>query len=220
LPLRTYTLPPADGGKPRAVAVLLHGVGSNGQDLIGLAPYWAEALPHVEFLSPDGPEAYDMAPGMAEARQWFSLADRDLEIMTRGIGLAAPKLDAYLDAVKASRGLENRQIALVGFSQGTMMALHVGLRRQPALAGILGYSGALLVPPPPLPQPPPVLLVHGVDDAVVPFAAMAIAQSMLKPLGVEVEILACRGLGHSIDELGIVRGGQFLSRCLAPASIS
>lgn len=210
LPLPSHRLAPADGRPARAVVVLLHGVGSNGADLIGLAPYWAQALPEVEFLSPDAPEAYDMAPpGYDAGRQWFSLADRNIVTMTAGIEAAAPKVGAYLDAVGKRLGLANDRMALVGFSQGSMMALHLAQRRSPALAGVVGFSGALLVPSM-APERPPILLIHGTEDPVVPFAAMAAARAGLALGGGTAETLACPGLGHSIDEAGITRSATFL----------
>ncbi|HET7593957.1 MAG TPA: phospholipase, partial [Stellaceae bacterium] len=132
---------PASGGKPRQLVVLLHGVGADGNDLIGLAPYWAPALPNAEFVSPDAPFPCDMAP---YGRQWFSLQDRSPAAILGGVRAAAPILDAFLDEALAARGLEPSQLALVGFSQGTMMSLYVGPRREKALAGIVGYSGALI----------------------------------------------------------------------------
>jgi phospholipase/carboxylesterase len=201
---------PASGGKPRQLVVLLHGVGADGNDLIGLAPYWAPLLPDAEFVSPDGPFPCDMAPF---GRQWFSLQDRSPAAILAGVRATAPILDAFLDAALAARGLEDRQLALVGFSQGTMMSLYVGLRRAGAPAGIVGYSGALVGAdslPGEIRSRPKVLLIHGDADEVVPVRALAIATNGLKAAGVPVETLTRPGLGHGIDEEGLTRGGQFL----------
>jgi len=152
---------PASGGKPRQLVVLLHGVGADGHDLIGLAPYWAPALPDAEFVSPDAPFPCDMAP---YGRQWFSLQDRSPSAILGGVRAAAPILDAFLDEALAARGLDASQLALIGFSQGTMMSLYVGPRRAEALAGIIGYSGALIgadTLAQDIRSRPPVLLVHG-----------------------------------------------------------
>src|SRR6516164_2823431 len=118
--------PPASGGKPRHLVVLLHGYGSDGNDLIGLAPHWARVLPAAEFLSPHAPFPCEMGPF---GRQWFSFADRTPETILAGTRAAAAILDAFLDEALAARGLSERDLALVGFSQGTMMALYVALRR-------------------------------------------------------------------------------------------
>jgi phospholipase/carboxylesterase len=207
--------PPASGGKPRQLVVLLHGVGADGNDLIGLAPYWAPRLPDAEFVSPDGPFPCDMAPF---GRQWFSLQDRSPAAILAGVRATAPIVDAFLDAALAARGLDDRQLALVGFSQGTMMSLYVGLRRAKAAAGIVGYSGAL-VGADALRQEirsrPKVLLVHGDADEVVPAQALAIAANGLKAADVPAEILMRPGLGHGIDEEGLRRGGEFLHQAFS-----
>src|SRR5215475_5184662 len=153
--------PPLSGGKPKQLVVLLHGYGSNGDDLIGLAPFFAQALPEVEFLSPNAPFPCGMAP---MGFQWFGFEDRTPDMMLGGVRLAAQILDRFLDAELAKRGLQDRDVALVGFSQGTMMSLHVGLRRARAVGGILGYYGSLIgadVLAADIKSKPPVLLVHG-----------------------------------------------------------
>jgi phospholipase/carboxylesterase len=204
--------PPASGGAPRQLVVLLHGVGADGSDLIGLAPYWAELLPDAEFLSPDAPFPCDMAPF---GRQWFSLQDRSPAAILAGVRATAPILDAFLDDALAARGLDDRSLALVGFSQGTMMSLYVGLRRATAPAGIIGYSGALIGAndlPHEIRVRPPVLLVHGDADEVVPPQVLPMAVKALEAAGVPVDSLTRPGLGHGIDEVGLREGGAFLRR--------
>ncbi len=213
--LQGLAMPPASGQKPKSVVVLLHGVGADGNDLLGLAPYWAPALPDTEFVSPHAPFPYDMAPF---GRQWFSLQDRSSAAILAGIQQAAPILDHFLDQLLASRGLDNSRLALVGFSQGTMMSLYTGLRRAEPAACIVGYSGALAgaaLLAQEIRCRPPVLLVHGEDDPVVPFAALDAAAKTLASVGVRVETLARPSLGHSIDEEGLRRGGEFLTAALA-----
>jgi phospholipase/carboxylesterase len=208
-------LKPASGKNPSSLVVLLHGVGADGNDLIGLAPYWAPLLPDTEFLAPDGPAPCDMAPF---SRQWFSLQDRSAEAILAGVQATAPVLDAFLDEALKARGLGDDRLALVGFSQGTMMSLYVGPRRPKPCAAILGYSGALVGPQllaKEIRSKPKTLLVHGDADPVVPFAALGNAQKILAGLGVPVETLACPGMGHSIDEAGLKRGGEFLRAALA-----
>jgi len=206
--------PPLAGGKPTSLVVLLHGLGADGNDLIGLAPYWAPLIPEAEFLSPHAPFPCDMAP---YGRQWFSLQDRSPDTILAGVRAAAPILDGFIDDALKARGLDDSRLALVGFSQGTMMSLHVGLRRANPLAGILGYSGALTgadVLKDEIRSRPPVLLLHGTADEIVPFQLLGAAEKKLSELGVAVETLARPGLGHSIDEVGLTRGGEFLRRTL------
>src|SRR6185437_13988009 len=180
---------PASGGATRQLVVLLHGLGADGNDLIGLAPYWAPLLPDAEFISPNAPFPCDMAP---YGRQWFSLQERTPATILAGVRAAAPILDGFLDAALAERGLDASKLALVGFSQGTMMSLYVGLRRATAPAAIVGYSGALVgaeLLAQEIRVRPPVLLVHGDADEVVPFAALSHAATALAGAGVPVEQL-------------------------------
>ena len=207
--------PPASGGKPRRLVILLHGLGADGNDLIGLAPYWARLLPDAEFLSPNAPFPCDMAP---YGYQWFSSQDRSPEAALGGVRAAAPILDAFIDEALEERGLGSRELALVGFSQGTIMSLFVGLRRAEPVAGIVGFSGRLLAPEllaSELRSRPPVLLVHGTEDPLVPYGSLAAAETTLKAAGVPVETVTSVGIGHSIDDQGLRRGGQFLKNVLS-----
>ncbi|HTP82142.1 MAG TPA: dienelactone hydrolase family protein [Alphaproteobacteria bacterium] len=206
---------PAAGGKPGRLVLLLHGVGADGHDLIGLAPYFAQGLPDAVFVSPHGPFPCDMAP---MGRQWFSLQDRTPAVLFAGIQASAPILDAFIDAELQRYGLTDDRLALVGFSQGTMMSLYVAPRRAKPIAGVVGYSGALAGPerlPGDVKSKPPILLIHGDADPVVPFAAMAAAAQGLRAAGIQVETLRRPGLPHSIDEEGIAAGVKFLGRVLA-----
>jgi len=210
--------PPLAGGKPKSLVVLLHGLGADGNDLIGLVPYWAPKMPDAEFLSPHAPFPCDMAP---YGRQWFSLQDRSLEAILAGVRAAAPVLEGFLDDALKARGLDESRLALVGFSQGTMMSLQVGLRRAKPVAGILGYSGRLIgeeALAEEIRSRPPVFLVHGDADEILPFESLEHSKRTLAALGVPVETLARPGLGHSIDELGLTRGGEFLRRTLSTSA--
>ena len=216
LSLTAHRRPAAAGGKPRRLVLLLHGYGADGQDLLGLAPYWADALPDCEFVAPDAPFPCELGFG----RQWFGIEGVDLAAKAAAARAAATLLDAFIDAELARTGLDDAALALVGFSQGTMMALQVAPRRARALAGVVGYSG-LVVDADGLAgearSRPPVLLIHGDADPVVPFPAMAAAQAALAAAGLPVETLARPGLGHSIDEVGLRRGGAFLVAAFAAA---
>src|SRR5437764_9230221 len=156
-------VPTASGGPATSLVILLHGYGSNGHDLIGIQPYWQGALPHTAWVSPNAPE---ICPGAPDGYQWWGISGLDRASRAAGAAGAATVLDAFIDAELARHGLDETRLALVGFSQGTMMALHVGPRRPVQLAGILGYSGmiadeaALAAAP----TRPPVLLVHGDED--------------------------------------------------------
>ena len=205
---------PAHSGTTRQLIVLLHGLGADGNDLIGLAPAFAEAFPDAHFIAPNAPEPCDMAP---YGYQWFSLQTRDPERMLAGAKKAAPALNAFLDAQLKRFGLSDNALALVGFSQGTMMSLYVAPRRANAMAGLVGYSGALIGAESlesEIASRPHVCLVHGTADMVVPFAAMEHAESVLELNDVPVETYARAGLGHGIDEEGIALAMGFLARRL------
>ena len=207
--------PPHSGGKAKRLVILLHGLGADGNDLIGLAPYWAPHLPDAEFLSPNAPFPCDMAP---YGYQWLSARDPSPEARLAGARAAGMILDAFITEELKKRGLGERDCALVGFSQGTMMSLFVGPRRERPLAGIVGYSGRLIAPEllaEEIRSCPPVLLVHGTDDPMVSFDSMAEAETALKAAGVSAETLTCPGIGHSIDNDGLRTGGQFLHRVLS-----
>lgn len=203
---------PASGNPPRQLVVLLHGRGANGHDLIGLAPVLAEHFPDALFLAPDAPQPADLAP---VGLQWFSLTERTPETIAAGVRSAAPAIDAFLDYHLARHGLTDANLALFGFSQGCMMALHVGLRRAAAPAAVMGYSGLLAAPDAladEITVRPPVLLVHGEADEIVPHAALPAAEAALRDAGVEVEAVSRPGLGHGIDEDGIARALALLNR--------
>jgi phospholipase/carboxylesterase len=207
---------PKSGNAAKQLVVFLHGYGSNGDDLISLAPYWADLLPDAEFVSPNAPFPCEQNP--FGGFQWFGLEERNAAMRLGSTRAAATILDAFLDAALKARGLDESRLALVGFSQGTMMALHVGPRRAIAPAAIVGYSGALIGADalgPELKSRPPVLLVHGTADQVVPFGAMDAATQALRAQGLKVEAVARPGLPHSIDPEGLTRGGRFLQENFA-----
>lgn len=209
---------PASGKDPQSMVILLHGYGSNGADLMGLVPYWRMRLPDTVFMAPNAPEPCPGAPG---GYQWWSLTDFSRESRAAGVRQAAPLVDAFIEMHRSAYDLPNSRVALLGFSQGTMMALHVGPRRSEVLAGIVGYSGMLADPEAleaEVKTTPPLMLIHGDADPMVPFVAMGEAEIASKRLGFEVTTHVSRGLGHSIDEAGLRLGGDFLARVLSPAA--
>jgi phospholipase/carboxylesterase len=205
----------AAGGDPQSLVVFLHGYGSNGADLIGLAPYWKAALPHTLFIAPNAPQPCPGAPG---GYQWWPLTSLTLEARAAGVRESAPVLNAFIDSLLERYGLTEDKLALVGFSQGTMVSLHVGPRRNRPLAGIVGYSGMLADPralAAEVRAKPPVLLVHGQDDPVLPVSSLYDAERTLNGLGFDVSAHVSPRLGHSIDELGLRLGERFLAKALS-----
>jgi phospholipase/carboxylesterase len=209
----------AAGDKTRALVVFLHGLGADGNDLISLAPLLQPLLPDTAFVSPHAPFPCDMAP---MGRQWFSLQSRDPADMLAGVRTAAPILNAFLDAELAKHGLSDDRLALVGFSQGTMMSLYTMLRRPKPCAVVVGFSGALVgseILGEEIASRPPVMLVHGDADDVVPFAALGAAQQALDLNGVPVAAYQRPGLGHGIDQEGLQLCAMALVQHLFPETM-
>lgn len=214
VPLKGPSAPPASGKPAKQLVVMLHGVGADGNDLIALAPYFAHRLPDAEFLAPHAPFPFDQAP---IGRQWFSLLERTPQALLDGVLSSVPSLNAYLDAQLAARGLSDDKLVLVGFSQGTMMALYVALRRPAPCAAVVGYSGLLPAPeqlPAELAARPPVLLIHGEEDEVVPHGFLPLTKSALEMVQVPVVSLSRPNLGHSIDDEGLTAGIHFVAQHL------
>jgi phospholipase/carboxylesterase len=206
----------AKSGKARQLVVFLHGFGADGNDLIEIGRQWRSFLPDADFVAPHAPERCAMSP---MGRQWFPLTMRDPDERWRGVVAARPTLDAFLDKELSSRGLDERALALVGFSQGTMMALHTGLRRPTAPRAILGYSGILVLGPdqpaedrPKQNPPPSTLLVHGEEDELIPVDALLLSANSLADIGVPTQWHLSAGLGHGIDNAGLIHGALFLAQ--------
>jgi phospholipase/carboxylesterase len=210
---------PQDGAPADSLVIFLHGVGSNGRDLISLAPLFAQSLPRAAFVSPDAPFACDMVPaGYPDAYQWFSLKNRDPQVMLRGVQTALPLVEALIEAQRTRFALGYDRLALVGFSQGTMTSLYVAPRLKGLIAGVLGYSGALLPDPAAQVsalQKPRIHLIHGQADDVVPVSAWKMAKVMLEEQGFKVSGHTTAGLAHSIDRQGIEDGAVFLKSAFA-----
>jgi phospholipase/carboxylesterase len=215
--------PPLDGprleprGRTSSLVVLLHGYGANGDDLIGLADAWRDALPDTAFIAPNAPQT---VPGMYGALQWFALSMRTPAEYWRGVVAVRPPLERFLEAELTRYRLAGERLVLVGFSQGTMLALHIGLRRAQSPAAIVGYSG-LLVGAEHLAEAtarPPVLLLHGADDELIPVEALHGAREALAQAGLCVEWHVRPGLGHGIDPDGQALAGHFMARTLAAAT--
>ena len=197
----------------KQLIIFLHGYGADGNDLLSLGETFAESLQSAAFCAPDAPFPGELGFG----RQWFSLPTVSFPVLARGVAEAVPILDAYIDQQLARFALTERSLALVGFSQGAMMALSTGLRRRQPLAGIIACSGALADPtlPTEIRSRCPVLLVHGDQDQVVPFAAMADAEVKLKALNVKTESVMRGGMGHGIDPPAIAASYRFLQQVFA-----
>jgi phospholipase/carboxylesterase len=194
-------------GDTRSVVVFLHGYGANGADLLGLADPLGEHLPDTLFVAPDAPETI---PGMPNGYQWFPIPWLDgssEEAAERGMAAAVQDLNAFLDALMVDEDVLPEQVVLFGFSQGTMMALHVAPRREDAVAGVVAFSGRLLSPETLADEVvvrPPVLLVHGDMDDVVPPQSLPAAAEALQEAGfTDVYAHVMKGTAHGIAPDGL-----------------
>lgn len=214
-------LRPRNGGAPDSLVVLLHGYGADGRDLIDLGNAWADLLPGTAFISPHAPDPCGEAP---VGRQWFPLSFRDPHELARGAEDAAPVLAAFLEVELAKYDLPPSRLALVGFSQGAMMALKIATTVAVAPAAVVAYSGLWVEAAGGVPRDlqlhtrPPILLVHGTEDEVIPAQALFASARGLADAGVPVEWHLSQGLGHGIDDGGLAHGGAFLAEFLAPKS--
>lgn len=204
-------------GQVKSAVVFLHGYGADGADLLGLADPLAPHLPDTLFLAPDAPEP---CVGNPFGRQWFPIPWLDgssEEAAAEGLRRSAADLNAFLDGVLAAEGLAASQLALVGFSQGTMMSLEVAPRREEPVACVVAFSGRLLRPDALAEEAiskPPVLLLHGDADPVVPFADMGRAGDALVAAGFETYGHVMRGTGHGIAPDGLSMALAFLKKYL------
>ncbi|MBO9123707.1 MULTISPECIES: alpha/beta hydrolase [unclassified Rhizobium] len=195
------------------LVIMLHGVGSSGNDLAPLANAWANTLSGAVFVSPDGPSPSSFGSGY----QWFSVAGVTEENRAGRIRDARPSFDAVIAAIVEENGFSGRldRVAFVGFSQGTIMALDAVASGRWPVGAVVGFSGRLASP---LPLEPatatPVLLVHGNADPVIPSTESTRAAAALQALGMKVETVIQPGLPHTISGEGAARAGSFLAEVL------
>lgn len=202
---------PARSGRARQLVVFLHGYGADGNDLIAIGREWAHLLPDAEFVAPNAPEPCTMS---GFGRQWFGLTFREPDERWKGVQKARPALDSFLDSELARMGLPDSALALVGFSQGTMMALHTGLRRRQAPGAIVGYSGTLEGAErigQEVSARPPILLAHGDQDEVIPIDALFMAVEALAAADIPCEWHLSIGVGHGIDPEAMRHGAEFIA---------
>ena len=201
---------PIAGGAAQQLMILLHGVGADGKDLIELAPHLGQIFPNAAFVAPNAPNRYDQG---LSGYQWISSGIRVEAEAVEAVKAAADILNAFIDEELRSTGLEPQNLALIGFSQGTMMSLYTAPRRDHPIAGILGYSGRIVganLMAAETKSRPPVFLAHGEMDPVLPIECLDAAQQTLEECDFSVQTLRCPNLGHSIDENGLVQGTNFL----------
>lgn len=204
---------PAASGNPEWLVVFLHGYGSTGAELMSFADFWQSSMPDVAFVAPDGP-----TPARDGGYQWIGKRPAGDPRLYDDAVEAAPALQAFLDAELAQNNLGPERLALVGFSQGTVMALHLGLRRTVAPAAVLGYSGGLVGADRlagEITSKPPVMLVHGEQDALAPVYGMMMSVKALSAAGLVCQGVPIPGLGHEVNADALIYGARFLLSAFA-----
>ena len=198
--------------KPDSLIILLHGYGADKNDLIGLSPQLGHALPNTVFVSPDAISACEEGIG----RQWFALQSMDMDNIHTGLNIASPHVDAFIDEQMERFNLSAERVALLGFSQGSMLSMHVAPRRVNQLAGVVGFSGMLAgshTLGDEIKTKPPFVLIHGDMDQVVDAEFLNLASTALIENGCDVDTLLCPNLGHGIDNEGLITATAFLQKC-------
>lgn len=200
---------------PEQLVLLLHGYGSNGTDLISLAPELMEFLPNAMFISPDAPFAFE--GGIRGGFQWYSLLDRNPLIMLKKAKRAEPILNKFIEEQLKRTNVDISKLIIMGFSQGGMLTLFTSLRLDKQILAAVSFSGYLLDDGKfnsEIKSKPPILLTHGTDDQIVPLRSFNTTLNLLNNFGCNVESLVVPGLGHGIDYSCIKKAGEFLKKLI------
>jgi len=200
--------------KPEMLIIFFHGWGSNGDDLIQLAPLFAKHFPSAYFLSPNGPEACPQNP--LGGKQWFGLDFKndgsiDRSEMPQKVLLSSEKVNIFIRHWQKKLAISDNETFLIGFSQGSMITLEIGTNN--TFGGLLCYSGSFINNNAPLSEKHKIILIHGELDAVIPIQSMSDAETSLRKLGATVSSYKCDNLGHSINQEGINKGVEFIKLC-------
>ena len=202
---------PLSRNKAKQLIIFCHGYGADGNDLIGLANYFQQILPDAYFISPNAPETCPMNP---MGYQWFDFTSNDPNLIWEKVNNAGEILNNFIDNKLSELNLTDNDLSLVGFSQGTMMSLHVGLRRNSAMSSIVGFSGRLIreeTLSDEMKSKPPIYLIHGDQDPMVPYSDTINAEKILKDLDVDVQSHISPNTPHSIAQDGLEIAIKFLS---------
>lgn len=193
--------------QPTKLMVFLHGVGSDGNDLISLVHYIQKPLTEYHFISPHGVEPYDMAPF---GRQWFSLQDRSPETIIKLAKNNAPKIQEQIELKQKELGIDNESTVIFGFSQGTMMGIYLTLTQEKPFKAMIGFSGRLIPPASLKNTSTPICIIHGAEDDVVEANESIKLSEYCKQNAIEHKLLIIPNLTHSIDGSGLDFALEFL----------
>lgn len=204
--------------KAKKLVIFLHGYGATGNDLFSLTPYFADSLlGDAYFIAPDAPYPFELSPSFG--RQWFGLSDRSEESLLKGVQNASEILTNFITEKLSELNLKFKDVILIGFSQGSMLAMHTALYAKETIPCVIAYSGALIAPHllKSTTAKPHICLIHGEDDQVVPFESFEQTLLELQQAGIPVQAFSRKDLGHGIDEAGISIGRHFIKETLIAA---
>lgn len=193
--------------KYKNLIIMLHGYGSNGDDLIALKPFFEHLLPDTYFYSPDGIEECELG---VYGYQWFSLMDRTDEAIQKELDTKGEQAREMIEAKMQEVGVSHENTILLGFSQGTMLSMYLSLSSTASFKSVIGFSGRLFLPQEIKNKATPICLIHGKEDDVVPYSSLDLAKGQLDRIGVRVDTLGIENLAHSIDMEGVKFAVEFL----------
>ncbi|MDX1924152.1 MAG: dienelactone hydrolase family protein [Rickettsiaceae bacterium] len=205
--MESLEIPPFSGNKAKKLVILFHGLASNGEDLLGLVPFFHKGLPDVHFYSPNGVEEFDMGP---YGYQWFSLRDREYETVKQNVYKSEQKIISLIEKKLLELDLGYEDLTLIGFSQGAMLSLYLAHKLDKKIQSVVAFSGAFYPPEIVSNKSTPICLIHGMQDEVVSFDSLSQAENILREIGTQVEVHGLDNLGHSIDLRGIEIAQNFI----------
>ena len=212
--LDVISVPPLSKNKPRHAIVLCHGYGGDGEDISSLAINWQRFLPDAIFLCPNAPEICTVNP---QGYQWFDLTSEEEEVILEKSLMAEEKLNTFLDQVFDNFQLEPTNLALVGFSQGCMVSIQVGLKKKEQINCIIGYSGKVINQKHlsnNINSKPKIFLMHGENDTIVPPTHLLEAKEYLNKCGLKIKTKLFKNCDHKIPVEGSSLGLGFLKKNL------
>lgn len=202
----------AKESSPQQLIILLHGENSSGENFIEFGKTLSSALPRAVFVAPNAPLPHGKEPGK---RLWFEIVGKSADAILNGMEKITPSLNDFIDDQIEKYGVQDHNVALIGFSQGAMLALHVGLRRKKRLGAIVSCSGTLIGAKhlrQELASRPSVFFIHGKDDQTVPAERVLDSVAKLMELNVPAELRFCFGVGHAINKDGMIHGASFMCK--------
>ncbi len=211
--MQIFEQKPTSGEKAKHLIVMLHGLGSNGEDLFGLVRFLEKFLPDCHFYAPNGVEKFDMGPF---GYQWFSLRDRNIDVIKKSLLKSLPLVQELIKQKLDELSLEYKDLILIGFSQGAMLSMYIAHHLHENIKAVVAFSGRFYPPEQVNSNNTPTCLIHGTEDEVVEFDALEKSKKLLYEVGnLNVEAHAIENLAHSIDTTALMKAQSFIIKHLS-----